>query len=66
MEVASWLDKHLARKVLAWSSRPTTNACPYVACGPKAHRTVTSAVRGLLSDDPRARGEFFALAGPRR
>ena len=29
-------------------------------------RTVTSAVRGLLRDDPRARDEFFALAGTRR
>ena len=25
------------RRVLAWSSKPTTNACPYVVCGPKAH-----------------------------
>jgi GTP cyclohydrolase I len=29
-------------------------------------RTVTSAVHGLLRDDPRSRAEFFALAGIRR
>jgi GTP cyclohydrolase I len=26
-------------------------------------RTVTSAVHGLLRDDPRSRAEFFALTG---
>jgi GTP cyclohydrolase I len=28
-------------------------------------RTVTSALHGLVRDDPRSRGEFFALAGMR-
>ena len=29
-----------------------------------ADRTVTSAVHGLLREDPRSRSEFFALVGP--
>ncbi len=66
MQVASWLDKHLAPKGVGVVIEANHQCLSLRGVRAEGARTVTSAVRGLLSDDRRARDEFFALAGTRR
>jgi len=66
MQVANWLDRHLAPKGVGVVIEADHQCLSLRGVRAEGARTVTSAVRGLLSDDPRARDEFFALGGTRR
>jgi GTP cyclohydrolase I len=66
MQVAGWLAKHLRPKGVGVVIEANHQCLSLRGVRAEAARTVTSAVRGLLSDDPRARDEFFALAGTRQ
>ncbi len=66
MQVASWLDKHLQPKGVGVVIEANHQCVSLRGVQAEGACTVTSAVRGLLSDDPCARDEFFALAGRRR
>ena len=62
-QVADWLAGAPAAEGRGGGrSRPSTCACRCAGCRPGA-RTVTSALRGLVRDDPRTRAEFLALTG---
>ena len=50
------------RRASAWCSRPSTCACRCAGVQKPGTRTVTSALHGLVRDDPRTRQEFLALA----
>lgn len=65
-QVADWLQDRLAPKGVGVVLE-AEHMCMSLR-GVQAHgsRTVTSALRGLLRQDPRSRAEFFALAGVQR
>jgi GTP cyclohydrolase I len=65
-QIADWLEDQLAPKGVG-VVLDAEHLCMSLR-GVQAHgsSTVTSALHGLLRDDPRSRGEFFALAGTRR
>jgi len=60
-QVADWLELHLAPKGVGIVLE-AEHMCMSLR-GVRAHgaKTLTSAVRGLIRDDPRSRQEFFAL-----
>lgn len=66
MQVANWLDRHLAPKGVGVVIEADHQCLSLRGVRAEGACTVTSAVRGLLRDDPRARDEFFTLAGTRR
>ena len=65
-QVADWLQDRLAPKGVGVVLE-AEHLCMSLR-GVRAHgsRTVTSALHGLLRQDPRSRAEFFALAGVQR
>lgn len=52
MQVASWLDKHLRPKGVGVVIEANHQCLSLRGVRAEGARTVTSAVRGLLSDDP--------------
>jgi GTP cyclohydrolase I len=65
-QVADWLQEHLAPKgvgVIIEAEHMCMSLRGVQAAG---SRTVTSALKGLLRDNPASRQEFFALARPDR
>jgi GTP cyclohydrolase I len=65
-QVATWLSEHLRSRgvgVIVVAEHTCMTIRGVQASG---SRTVTSALRGLLRDDPRSRAEFLALAGQPR
>jgi GTP cyclohydrolase IA len=65
-QVAGWLDDHLRPKGVGVVLE-AEHLCMSLRGVQKAGtRTVTSALHGLVRDDPRTRQEFLALAGRRR
>jgi len=63
MQVAGWLDDHLAPKGVGVVLEAEHLCMSLRGARAQGARTVTSAVRGLLRDDSRSRQEFFALTG---
>ena len=65
-QIADWLEDQLSPKGVG-VVLDAEHLCMSLR-GVQAHgsSTVTSALHGLLRDDARSRGEFFALAGTRR
>jgi len=65
-QVADWLTEHLEPKGVGVVVQ-AEHLCMSLR-GVEAHGalTVTSALQGLLRDDPRSRAEFFSLAGAAR
>ncbi|MPZ89755.1 MAG: GTP cyclohydrolase I FolE [Nitriliruptorales bacterium] len=59
--VADWLERHLAPKGVGVVLEAEHLCMSLRGVQAAGSRTVTSAVRGLLRDDPRSRQEFFAL-----
>lgn len=66
MQVAGWLDDHLAPKGVGVVLEAEHSCMSLRGARAQGSRTVTSAVRGLLRDDSRSRQEFFALTGVSR
>jgi len=65
-QVAGWLDEHLRPKGVGVVLE-AEHLCMSLRGVQKAGaRTVTSALHGLVRDDPRTRQEFLALTGGRR
>jgi GTP cyclohydrolase I len=65
-QVADWLDEHLAPKGVGVVLEAEHLCMSLRGVQASGSRTVTSAVHGLLRDDPRSRAELFALAGVQR
>jgi GTP cyclohydrolase I len=65
-QIADWLEDQLAPKGVG-VVLDAEHLCMSLR-GVQAHgsSTVTSALHGILREDPRTRGEFFSLAGARR
>jgi len=62
MQVAGWLERHLRPKGVGVVIEADHQCMSLRGVRAEGARTVTSAVHGLLRDDPRARHGFFALA----
>src|SRR3954464_3004679 len=62
-QVADWLEAELDPKGVGVVIEAEHLCMSLRGVQAKGSRTVTSAVHGLLRDDPRSRSEFFALAG---
>jgi GTP cyclohydrolase I len=62
-QVARWLQQHLAPRGVGVIIEAEHMCMTLRGVRATGSRTVTSAVHGLLRDDPRSRQEFFALAG---
>ena len=61
-QVADWLDEHLAPKGVGVVLEAEHTCMSLRGAQKSGSRTVTSALRGLVRDDPRTRQEFLALA----
>ena len=64
-QVADWLQDQLQPKGVGVVIEAEHLCMSLRGVQARGCRTVTSALHGLLRDDPRSRGEFFALAGVR-
>ena len=64
-QVADWLQDQLKPKGVGVVIEAEHLCMSLRGVQARGCRTVTSALHGLLRDDPRSRGEFFALAGVR-
>ena len=64
-QVANWLDEHLQPKGVGVVIEAEHLCMSHRGVRAQGSRTITSAVHGLLREDPRSRQEFFALAGLR-
>jgi GTP cyclohydrolase I len=64
-QVADWLQQNLAPKGVGVVLEAEHLCMSVRGVRASGSRTVTSAVHGLLRDDPACRQEFFALAGSR-
>jgi GTP cyclohydrolase I len=64
-QVADWLQDQLQPKGVGVVIEAEHLCLSLRGVQAQGCRTVTSALHGLLRDDPRSRGEFFALAGVR-
>src|SRR5438105_4654097 len=62
-QVADWLDEHLAPKGVGVVLEAEHLCMSLRGVKAQGSRTVTSALRGLVRDDPRTRTEFFGLTG---
>ncbi|MGW5052171.1 GTP cyclohydrolase I FolE [Actinokineospora sp. NPDC004072] len=62
-QVAEWLQRHLAPKGVGVVIEAEHLCMSLRGVRAAGTRTVTSALQGLLRDDPRSRQEFFALSG---
>jgi GTP cyclohydrolase I len=62
-QVATWLDRHLGPKGIGVVLEAEHLCMSLRGVRASGARTVTSAVHGLLRDDPSSRQEFFALTG---
>ena len=61
-QVADWLERELAPRGRRRGARGRAHcACRCAACRSSGAKTVTSALHGLVRDDPRTRQEFLAL-----
>ena len=64
-QVADWLQEHLSPKGVGVVLEAEHLCMSLRGVQAAGSLTVTSAVHGLLREDPRSRSEFFALAGVR-
>jgi GTP cyclohydrolase I len=64
-QVADWLQDQLKPKGVGVVIEAEHLCMSLRGVQARGCRTVTSALHGLLRDDPRSRGEFFALSGVR-
>ena len=64
-QVAGWLQEHLEPKGVGVVLEAEHLCMSLRGVQASGSRTVTSAVHGLLRDDPRSRSEFFSLTGVR-
>jgi GTP cyclohydrolase I len=64
-QVADWLQDQLQPKGVGVVIEAEHLCMSLRGVQARGCRTVTSALHGLLRDDPRSRGEFFALSGVR-
>jgi GTP cyclohydrolase IA len=64
-QVADWLDDHLAPRGVGVVLEAEHSCMSLRGVQKAGARTVTSALRGLVRDDPRTREEFLTLAGTR-
>ena len=62
-QIASWLERELAPKGVGVVLEAEHMCMSLRGVQKPGATTVTSALRGLVRDDPRTRGEFLALAG---
>jgi GTP cyclohydrolase I len=62
-QVADWLEEHLRPKGVGVVIQAEHLCMSLRGVQAPGCRTVTSALHGLLREDPRSRAEFFALAG---
>jgi len=62
-QVADWLEEHLAPKGVGVVLEAEHLCMSLRGVQASGSRTVTSALHGLLREDPRSRAEFFSLAG---
>ena len=65
-QVADWLQEHLSPKGVGVVLEAEHLCMTLRGVQASGSRTVTSALHGLLREDPSSRAEFFALAGVRR
>jgi GTP cyclohydrolase I len=65
-QVADWLQHHLQPKGVGVVIEAEHLCMSLRGVRAEGSRTLTSAVHGLLREDPRSRGEFFALVGGER
>jgi GTP cyclohydrolase I len=65
-QIADWLQDHLAPKGVGVVLEAEHLCMSLRGVQARGARTVTSALHGLLRQDPRSRAEFFALAGAPR
>jgi GTP cyclohydrolase IA len=63
VQVADWLDRHLAPRGVGVVLEAEHMCMSLRGVQKSGSRTVTSALRGLVRDDPGTRQEFLALAG---
>jgi GTP cyclohydrolase I len=66
MQVADWLQQHLEPRGVGGFVEAEHLCMSLRGVRPTGARTATSAVHGLLRNDPRSRQEFFSLAGTGR
>jgi GTP cyclohydrolase I len=64
-QAADWLEQHLAPRGVGVVIEAEHMCMSLRGVQKPGARTVTSALHGLVRDDPRTRQEFLALAGPR-
>ena len=64
-QVASWLDDHLNPRGVGVVMQAEHSCMTLRGVRAQGSSTVTSAMLGLLRDDPRTRAEFMSLATPR-
>src|SRR5215207_5272067 len=64
-QVADWLQEHLAPRGVGVVIEAEHLCMSLRGVRARGTRTTTSALRGLLREDPRSRNEFFALTGKR-
>jgi len=64
-QVADWLQDNLAPRGVGVVIEAEHLCMSLRGVRARGTRTTTSALRGLLREDPRSRGEFFALTGKR-
>jgi GTP cyclohydrolase I len=64
-QVAAWLDDYLHPKGVGVVVQAEHDCMSLRGVRTTGSRTVTSALSGLVRDDPRTRSEFLALVGPR-
>jgi GTP cyclohydrolase IA len=64
-EIADWLERELEPKGVVVLLEAEHLCMSIRGIQKPGTRTVTSALRGAVKDDPRTRGEFLALVGPR-
>jgi GTP cyclohydrolase IA len=62
-QIADWLQEHLAPKGVGVVLEAEHLCMSLRGVQAAGSRTVTSALHGMLREDPRSRQEFFALAG---
>src|SRR5215208_5313535 len=62
-QVAAWLDEHLAPQGVGVVLEAEHACMPLRGVQKPGARSVTSALHGLVRDDPRTRQEFLALSG---
>jgi len=62
-QVAGWLQQHLAPRGVGVIIQAQHLCMSLRGVRATGSRTITSALHGVLREDPRSRQEFFALAG---